>query len=176
MLFCFFALHIKKKTKQKKNPLNSFICLRRIYGTQICLRFYLTFNIIVSLEFKTRSWPPPRWLNLVCQKWPHFPFDVVELKKLPSIHNAWAQKPYKKHLWRAPHTQTYSFLPCYQTYNSKVISKKFPKKLRASLSDLQLRKETFIDSWKFPLAVTQTYKETFLDSRKFSLPVVTIII
>ena len=31
-------------------------------------------------------------------KMAHFPFDVGELKKLPSIHDAWAQKPYKNHL------------------------------------------------------------------------------
>ena len=41
---------------------------------------------------------------------------------------------------RGVHTWTYNFLPYYKTYNSKLISKKFPKKLKALLLDIHLRK------------------------------------
>ena len=62
------------------------------------------------------------------------------------LHGGVTENPsydYLDQMYSAPHSQTYSFLPCYQTYNSKLISKKFPKKLRASLSDLQLRTGNF---------------------------------
>ena len=40
-IFCFFILHGKKKTQ-----IRLFIFGGRIYGAQICLRFYLTFRVL----------------------------------------------------------------------------------------------------------------------------------
>ena len=44
---------------------------------------------------------------------------------------------------RAPHSWIYNILPHYRIYNSKLISKKFPKKLKALLVDIQLRTGNF---------------------------------
>ena len=44
---------------------------------------------------------------------------------------------------KAPHSWIYNILPCYRIYNSKLISKKFPKKLKALLVDIQLRTGNF---------------------------------
>ena len=43
----------------------------------------------------------------------------------------------------APHSWIYNILPHYRIYNSKLISKKFPKKLKALLVDIQLRTGNF---------------------------------
>jgi hypothetical protein len=46
-------------------------------------------------------------------------------------------------IFRAPHSWIYNILPHYRIYNSKLISKKFPKKLKALLVDIQLRTGNF---------------------------------
>ena len=71
----------------------------------------------------------------------------------------------------APHTHTYSFLPCYQTYHSKLISKKFPKKLRAPLSDLQSRTRNFYRFLEISISHYPDLQGNFFRFRKFSLPV-----
>ena len=43
----------------------------------------------------------------------------------------------------APHSWIYNILPHYRIYNSKLISKKFPKKLKALLVDIQLGTRNF---------------------------------
>ena len=57
----------------------------------------------------------------------------------------------------APHSWIYNILPHYRIYNSKLISKKFPKKLKALLVDIQLRTGNFLDSRKVPKPYYKIY-------------------
>ena len=57
----------------------------------------------------------------------------------------------------APHSWIYNILPHYRIYNSKLISKKFPKELEALLVDIQLRTGNFLDSRKVPKPYYKIY-------------------
>ena len=73
----------------------------------------------------------------------------------------------------APHSWIYNILPHYRIYNSKLISKKFPKKLKALLVDIQLRTGNFSrfqQSSRALLVDIQLRTGNFLDSRKVPKP------
>ena len=73
----------------------------------------------------------------------------------------------------APHSWIYNILPYYRIYNSKLISKKFPKKLEALLVDIQLRTGNFSRFWQSSRALLldiQLRTGNFLDSRKVPKP------
>ena len=73
----------------------------------------------------------------------------------------------------APHSWIYNILPHYRIYNSKLILKKFPKKLKALLVDIQLRTGNFSrfqQSSRALLVDIQLRTGNFLDSRKVPKP------
>ena len=74
---------------------------------------------------------------------------------------------------RAPHSWIYNILPHYRIYDSKLISKKFPKKLKALLVDIQLRTGNFSrfqQSSRALLVDIQLRTGNFLDSQKVPKP------